>query len=257
MTFRTPAVPMVEPYASLAPVYDRLIGDARFEIIWRAFQRSCRQHDIGFQSLADIGCGTGRFLQRIGSDPRLTLYGVDRSAAMLAEARRRLAGKHVRLLRQDMKQLMLPAPVDLLTANFCTLNYLTEPPVLNKALRRFAINLCCNGHLIFDIILGETDFTAPASLRQLIEAPGLQAVWDIRPAPNFEGTIVSTSTCLQGPKGRSCSREQHLQRWWSGSAVMQALDRAGFRLLGLHRLADHAQPGPEDQWVQVVARRRD
>jgi SAM-dependent methyltransferase len=245
----------VAPYASLAPVYDRLVGDARFELIWEAFRRSCRRHRIGFRSLADIGCGTGRFLHRLSRDPALRLCGVDRSAAMLRVARRRLAGRGVRLLRQDMTRLALPEPADLLTANFCTLNYLTEPAALAAALRALADNSYCNGYLIFDIILGGTTGRTPAAVRQLIEAPALHAVWDIRPAPRFEGTVVSTFTCLHGTRGRYCAREVHLQRWWPAATLLPALARAGFRVLGLHRLVDHAPPGPGDRWVQVVARR--
>lgn len=248
--------PRVEPYASLAPVYDRLVGDARFEAIWEAFERSRRRHGIAFRSAADIGCGTGRFLRRLTRDPGLRLYGVDRSAAMLEEARRRLAGRAVRLLRQDMARLALPEPVELLTANFCTLNYLTEPVRLRAALRRFAANLGCNGHLVCDIILGGNATCPPASLRQIIEAPALHAVWDIRPAPRHEGSVVSTFTCLERPEGQSCAREVHVQRWWPAPDVVHALDRGGFRLLGLHRLAGHAGPGPGGRWVQVVARRR-
>jgi SAM-dependent methyltransferase len=251
----TPAEP-VPPYASLAPLYDRLVGDSGFGPIWRAFNRSRARYGIRFRSAADIGCGTGRFLGRLSREPGLRLFGVDRSRAMLALARRRLAGTDVRLLQQDMRELALPMRVDLLTLNFSTLNYVTEISSLRLLVARLAPNLRDLGYLVLDIILPTEGRAAAYPIRQHIRLPGVQAVWDLRRAAKHEGTIVTTSTCFRRAGAWRCWRETHVQRWWPAPVLRRVLERAGFIWCGWHRLADHATPSPGDQWVQIVARRR-
>ncbi len=69
-------------------------------------------------SLADIACGTGRFLGQIAQAfPALPLIGIDLSAAYLAEARRYLAGRrNVTLLQGNAETLPLPdASQDIVT----------------------------------------------------------------------------------------------------------------------------------------------
>lgn len=248
--------PRVAPYASVAEVYDRLIGDAGFEPIWHAFRRSCQQHGIGFDSVADVGCGTGRFLARLARDPRLRLLGVDRSPAMLTVARRRLAGSAVVLQHQDMRRLQLPEAVDLITVNFNCLNYLTTADDLQATVKRFAANLRCDGHLIGDIVLPKEKGRDLSAVRQIIRMPGIRAVWDIRPSVRREGTAVRMLSCLRRPGGVwACAREEHVQRWWPWATMRTTLERVGFAVAGLHRLPDHGRPRPGDQWVQIVARR--
>ena len=248
-------MPSVEPYASIAPVYDRLVGDAGLEPIWHAFRRSCALYGIRFASAADIGCGTGRFLARLARRG-LRLYGVDRSAAMLTVAARRLAGAGVVLLHQDMIRLALPRPVHLLTCNFNTINYLREFEFLHAAFESFAASLLGRGHLIFDVMIRAHHAPAMSALRQQIDLPRVRARWDSRPLAGMEGAIVQMHTCIQAAGGRwACAQERHVQRWWPWPVLERLLTAAGFRLLGRHRLIDHRPAGPSDRWVQVVAQR--
>ena len=248
----------VAPYAMIAPVYDRLIGDAGLEPIWDAFRHSRSRYRIRFAKAADIACGTGRFLARLarGADPGARLYGVDRSAAMLAVARRRLAGTRVVLLRQDMRALALPEPADLLTCNFSSLGYLTDIAQLQAALAQFYRNLCFNGTLIFDTMLGHNEAPVGGRLRQQIALPGFAARWDARPSASKRGSVVDMNSCVEQADGRRvCGRERHVQRWWPRPTLERLLTGVGFRVLGVHRLTDGGAAGPADRWVQFVARR--
>ena len=75
----------------------------------------------GDETVLDAGCGTGRvtalLLERL---PRGRVIGVDGSAAMVEEARRRLVDPRVSFERQDLLELSLAEPVDaiLSTATF-------------------------------------------------------------------------------------------------------------------------------------------
>jgi ubiquinone/menaquinone biosynthesis C-methylase UbiE len=247
-----------EPYTTIAPVYDRLIGDAGLEPIWAAFQHSRRRHRVRFGKAVDVACGTGRFLARLARGARsgVRLYGVDRSAAMLAVARRRLAGTQVVLLRQDMRALALPEPVDLLTCNFCSIGYLTEIAGLRGTLAEFYRNLCFNGVLIFDTMLGDNEAPVGDRFRQRIALPGFSADWDVRPSAKKRGSVVEMYSCVRYSRGgRICGRERHVQRWWPRPILERYLTDAGFQVLGVQRVTDQRPARAMDRWVQFVARR--
>jgi ubiquinone/menaquinone biosynthesis C-methylase UbiE len=95
----------------LAADYDRLVGDALYPTVRASFDACVRTLGLRFGSLADVGCGTGRFLRdmlRYG----VPLLGVDRSPQMLRIAARRLRDEGVLLMNQDMRRLRLPRPVE-------------------------------------------------------------------------------------------------------------------------------------------------
>jgi ubiquinone/menaquinone biosynthesis C-methylase UbiE len=98
-----------EGWDEYAPFYDwenaRTLG-RRDVPFWRTVARGAHG------PVLELGCGTGRIavpLARVG----VTLIGVDRSDAMLARARRRVARagltQRVRLIRGDIRQLPFPA----------------------------------------------------------------------------------------------------------------------------------------------------
>ena len=63
-----------------------------------------------------------------------------------------LSGESVCFLQQDIRCLGLPSRVDLITANFDTLNHLNAPEDLRLAFQRVASNLRPDGHFYFDIL---------------------------------------------------------------------------------------------------------
>src|SRR3982074_9689 len=142
------------PYSSFTQVYDFLVGDPAYRDLRRAFDRSVRRFGLTFRSVADIGCGTGRFVAGFAAEPArrpVEVIGVDSSEAMLAVARRRTAGP-VLLLRQDIRRLSLPGPGDLLPCHNQTVNYLTVIDDLARAFRAIARNLRRGGTFLFDFI---------------------------------------------------------------------------------------------------------
>ncbi len=244
------------PYSKLAPLYDRLVGDAGFSHLRRAFRHACRKHDIRFSSLADVGCGTGRFLADVGSSwPQTRLIGVDRSASMLLLARRRL-GRRAVLLCQDLRKLSLPGKVDVVTCNFNTLNCILDTRDLLHVFSKFAENLASFGHLVFDILTTSPSIRIPGDIRQRIRLDGVTANWRIVTRPDQGGSVVFMKTCTVGPDDRrDCWQETHRQRWWPLSLVARLLAQLRFEWLGTYRPYDPSPPAASDRWVQVVAKR--
>src|SRR5215471_21820492 len=127
MEMASPAHNIKRPYSELAPAYDQTIGWPAFHHARRAFETLARRYGLRFRSAADIGCGTGLFARYLNECWGAPVYAVDRSREMLRQARRNSSGVGVCFLQQDVRCLALPSNVDLITANFDTLNHLNVP----------------------------------------------------------------------------------------------------------------------------------
>ena len=83
----------------------------------------------------DLGCGTGRWLERLASRSPRSLVGIDASAEMLEVAKCKVAGI-ARLLLADCEELPLyRASVDLILSSFVA-SYLEDLPAAAKQMRR-------------------------------------------------------------------------------------------------------------------------
>ncbi len=120
-------------YGRLARYYDRIYE-------WKDYAtEAARLWSIGRRelgrsprSLLDVACGTGRHLAEFRA--RIpTLAGVDASAAMLREARRRL-GTAVPLTRGDMRSFDLGRQFDLAVCLFSAIGYLHSRRDRDRAL---------------------------------------------------------------------------------------------------------------------------
>lgn len=143
---------LARPYSLLADAYDDVIGRNFFERIRAAFENIVARHRIAFSSAADLGCGTGLFARYLNALWRVPVFGVDFSPAMLGVAAANCRDGGVTLLRQDIRKLRLPRPVDLMTANFDTVNHLVRDGDLAMLFRRVHDQLRPGGHFIFDFI---------------------------------------------------------------------------------------------------------
>ena len=141
----------VRPYTELADAYNGALGFSTFRAIRSTFS--------GW--LTGTPCASSRLRSRLRDrsvrllprDPvRVPVCGVDRSPEMLAVARRRCRAPRVQFLHQDIRRFRLPAPVDLATANFDTVNHLAHRlrPRQLSLLRPPAARP--TGHLLFDVL---------------------------------------------------------------------------------------------------------
>lgn len=242
------------PYTNFARIYDRVMGDFAAPILCRAFEQRAERYGIRFESAADVACGTGTFL-RFLAEPGKHLFGVDRSPAMLAIARRRLHGLGVTLLRQNMTELRLPRPVDLVTCNFDSLNYLPRPALVRQAIEQFHSSLHYAGFLIFDMITGAGMPLVRQLVVQRICLPHALVSWRVELDGRRRGSVVTMRTALL-PRGKAgVFLERHVQRWYPRQLICDLLRKAGFRVCGTHVPATSALAGEGDFWVQFVARK--
>jgi len=115
-----------------AATYDR-VSDVQFS--W-ALEQLERLSLSGDEVVLDAGCGSGRvtaeLLRRL--QPGGRLYGVDVAPSMVAHARERLVDSAT-ILRQDLVELELPEPVDVVFSN-ATFHWIDDHDALFKALHR-------------------------------------------------------------------------------------------------------------------------
>jgi SAM-dependent methyltransferase len=207
---------------------------------------------VRFSSAADIGCGTGSFLRyllRYG----VPLWGVDASLSMLRIAARRLPRGRVRLLRQDIRRLCLPRPVDLITCNGDTLNYLLSCEDLARVFRRCRENLARGGHLLGDLLTGAPPPSAQG-WRVLHAGSGNVSLSRTRVDSARLLTRVDLRYRRSTGPGWRWVEERHLQRWHRLSDLRAALGEAGLELGALWAL-QRGERGVDGAWIKFVARR--
>src|SRR5947199_3764587 len=96
-----------------AATYDRV---SDIQLSW-ALEQLERLPLAGDEVVLDAGCGSGRvtaeLVQRV---PRGRVYGVDQAPSMVEHAREAL-GDSATILEQDLTELSLPEPVDVIFSN--------------------------------------------------------------------------------------------------------------------------------------------
>jgi SAM-dependent methyltransferase len=223
---------MPSPYSRIAPVYDCTVGFPFFVLVRDAFERLVSRYGIRFGSAADIGCGTGLFACYLNRCWGVPVFAVDRSAGMLRRAQRNCRGEGVCLLRQDIRCLNLPCRVDLITANFDTLNHLNEPGDLRLAFQRVASNLRSGGHFYFDIL---TPCQPLAGYHVYVRNHCSVRSW-LRQRMRWEPqTRLMRIIAVQHRTG-SCAPvvERITERAYSASEIGKWMAQAGFVIRGVH-----------------------
>ena len=98
----------------------------------------------------DVGCGVGRW-SRLLAARGAVVTGIDLSAGMIGEARRRAAAAGVsarcRFLVQDLAQLHIGEQFDLVVA-VTVLQHMLDPAAVRAALQRMAAHLAPGGRMV-------------------------------------------------------------------------------------------------------------
>jgi len=238
---------VVPSYGGLARYYDLILGDPFFADLRRMFERVVRHHQIPFSSAADVGCGTGTFVRYLGGR-RIPVFGVDREPEMLRRAIEKNTGTGARFFLQDLRDLHLPQPVELITCTFDSLNYLLTHRDLRAALRGFRRNLSPGGHAIFDLVSAQPRW------------PPDQPRVERRQWPKVLITRVTTHDPRNGLQtarviidhGSDVFVETHVQRAYQVKEVVDAIAGAGLLLRAAHRFPTRRTPLAQTRRVLYV-----
>lgn len=180
---------------------------------------------------------------RVGqpTEIRARVYAVDRSPEMLRVARLRCDGPGVRFLQQDIRALCLPEPVDLVTANFDTLNHLLSPSDLHRAFRRVAAKLRSGGHFYFDIVTPCRPLGGERTYRRALRVRWRCLEQHVRWEP--ARCLLRILVVHRWAGGGGPVIERHAERAYEPARVGAGLLAAGLVIRGVHDEATLAPAG--------------
>jgi SAM-dependent methyltransferase len=151
---------------------------------------------------------------------------------MLAVAARNCAGRNVCLLQQDIRCLRLPCPVDLITANFDTVNHIMEDAELKSVFRRIWKNLNPGGHFIFDLITPCQPLGGGRTYTRRLGSGSGAALQRIRWSARMK--TLSISVVIRPRTSLLSVMELHRERAHAPANVARWLTDAGFVIRGVH-----------------------
>ena len=231
------------PYSRYAAVYD-LIGQRVFgERIAEATLAWLNDRGIAFRSVADLACGTGAATM-IFAAVGASAIGVDRSPEMLAMAERATAeaGLSATWLEQDLRDLSLPWPVELVTSFFDSINYLVEDGDLRIVFHKVAASLVEGGYFVFDLNtrrrLAEGWGNTSVIAADRDDLFGAYHSW-FEPETGLSPLVLTFFLC--GDDEDACWErfdEEHVERAYDLDAVSETLAATGFQVIELRAFHD-------------------
>lgn len=216
-------------YHELAPFYDRIYSAKEYRTeANRLIALARRTMGRAPRSLLDVGCGTGRHLAEFH---RLVpeVAGVDLSAPMLCEARRRL-GPGVMLRRGDMRSFRIPRTYDVVVCLFSAIGYLLRRGERDRAAANFFQHVSPGG-----VVLVE-GWVRPAAWRpgtlhlQTYDGPDAK-VARLSSSSRTGGISTIEMHYLVGVPGRPVRHlvERHRNALVDPEEMLGSFRRAGFR----------------------------
>ena len=246
-------------YDLLAEVYDGINGELDYSLwadfLERIFERDCAERP---DLVLDLAAGTGRMtieLARRGYD----MTAVDISAEMLDVARRTAENvgldSKILWLCQDMTEFELYGTVDAVVCCLDSINHLTSPAELRRALDLVHNYLIPDGVFIFDVNgIGKFESTY-ADRSYVFENEGGMCIWqnDYNPRSRLCDFYITLFT--EEDDGRYVRRDDiETERAYSLRSLKAALSKSGFEFIGAYSDFDFTPATDADERIYIVAR---
>ncbi len=242
-----------QPFTALAAVYDAIMADVEYDH-WADFVLTYARDgglDLSKASALDLACGTGGFTHELLS-AGLEVMGLDYSAAMLKEARKRISDAE--FVQGDLRTFELGRHFDLITCVFDSLNNLLTLPDLQAALSQAHKHLKAGGLFAFDVNtrLGVLDLWEDDAIEGLAPMPDGREVhyhWLHQHDSDSDIGVVQ-AFCRVGDEEFI---ETHKERGYDPEDLRPLLQAARFKRCEILEYPDYADPTPETPRVWVFA----
>ena len=245
-------------YEALAGCYDALTGDVQYERRAAYLCRLLRRGARPVKTVLDLACGTGTMTCLL-AERGYELIGVDLAEDMLAEAMNKALElpeeSRPLLLQQSMTNLRLQQPVDAVVCCLDSLNYLTEPRAVQRAIRRVYDCLAPGGLFLFDV---NTVYKLENLDGQVFldETEDSYCVW--RAAYSCRSRTITYGMDLFRRRRDGAWRrtlEEHRERAYTREELTQWLTAAGFRDIRFFGDLSQKEPGEQELRMYVSALR--
>ncbi len=218
-----------DPFSAVATYYDLLMQSIPY-LWWMHYVETLLDYfDRPAQKVLDLCCGTGN-LSELMAMSGYTVVGVDRSAAMIEQARRKAQENRssVRYYVQDAAELELGETFDLIVSLFDSLNNITAPARFAEAMRRAYQHLNSNGVFIFDLNTEYAFVRKFFDQTQLDERAPLRYRWRSQYDKATRLCTVQMEFWVREGETERYFTEVHTQRAYSEQEVRTMLYDAGF-----------------------------
>jgi SAM-dependent methyltransferase len=222
-----------DPYAPLAPIYD--VWQAQLGPFWELVLPRLEAELIrgGMSepeaSFLDLGCGTGSLLLGLRArHPRWRLWGLDASAAMLEQARRKPGAATVTWDCGPFERAPELGPVSAAGCFYDGLNHLPDPEALKRALAAVARALAPGGLFVFDLN-NRDGYLAWWQGRQTYSGPD----WQVTVETSFDpatGRAFGRAQVLRPGSDQPRTETEIVERCYSPDEVETALGAVGLTL---------------------------
>jgi SAM-dependent methyltransferase len=244
------------PYEKYAEIYDRVGGDEFGLRLLRLLTSTLSKYNCRPRAGLDLACGTGTValaLARRG----MSVTGLDISPEMLAQARLKAEQEphlQVAFVEGDMRQFVLPAPVQLVTCFFDAMNYILYDEELLKTFQCTAACLDEGGLFVFDLnsVHALSEFWGDNVYTE--DFGDVLYIWQNEYDPvRRTGTLTATFFVQRGELFERFS-EVHVERGYPIVEVTRFLEQAGFRVLEVIR--PNGRPAQETDSRHVYVARK-
>ncbi len=238
-------------YEVLSDFYDLFMDDVPYAKWCDFISRFLKEGSKG----VDLGCGTGAFTTLL-CKKGFSVIGVDQSPQMLekAKARAKKEGMDINFVVGDASSLVLPRPVDFITANCDVVNYLKNPRKFFSVAYK---NLKEDGVLVFDVssryklekILANNVFT--------LKKEGITYIWENFYSP--KSAKVDMRLTFFSPEGNNLYSEhidEQTQYAHETDSLVKSLKEVGFSEVTSYGFLSTSSPKEREERIHIVAYRR-
>lgn len=240
------------PYTRYAEIYDR--DQSYFsQATFRYLNRLLPQHGCAKGRALDLACGTGTLALLLAEDGwRVT--GVDASADMLEKGRQK--APQVAFYQQDMRELAVPGPFELITCSYDSLNYILDTRDLWRIFERAGQHLVPGGCFYFDL---NTLYSLEHVWGNKTEAEDdeeIPYIWETSWDPTHQHSILKATFFVRRGQLYEKFTETHTERAFSDAVVRGGLEQAGFGSVEAYAWDTLNPPGTLTERVAYLARKR-
>ena len=238
-------------------MYDTIYRDKRYRREAARVGRLIRSSRPSAARVLELGTGTGGhavFLSR-----HFRVVGIARASAMIRVARRKLAGRPVRLIQADISRLpSYGRRFDACVALFHVMNYLTAADLLT-VLRRVKRSLVRGGVVVLDSWNGAAVLEHGLRTRRRSFTNGSNVlVRESESELDWASSQCSVRISLKEYRGGNLTRhtrELHRMRYYFPAELRLLIEQAGLKVLSV--TSDSGKSLTRNDWsMQVIALRQ-
>ncbi len=217
-------------YGSFAAVYDRLMRDVDYNAWAAHYRRLLRMAGVPEGARVIEGaCGTGSLTVRLAKHFAVSPRDLSEDMLGVAMAKAREAGLTLAFVREDMRSIRTPKPVDAVVCGCDAVNYMLTQSDLGRFLRSAYAALRPGGALAFDISSKAKLAKTLGNTTRFLTDDDVCFIWQNWWKGKQNRLQMSLSVFVKNPVGAYDRIEEgQIQRAWEREETEEMLTKAGF-----------------------------